>query len=111
MLKAKDDLVDSDLDKMSRDELITLVTRWRNMAPMIRNVCEELADFRSVAPNPSDLKAHIDQTMKMHRETIARQASQIEEMQQFIDEVSEDPLQIGRRLDEHMTRRSKRKLN
>lgn len=106
-----DGLVDGDLEKMSRDELIENVLRWRNMAPAIKDVCEQLSDYRQIAPNPTDLKKHIDTTMQVYRETIARQAIQIQEMQNFIDEISEDPLQINKRLDQHMGRGKKPRLN
>lgn len=104
-------LVDGDLETMSRDELIAAVLRWRKMAPMIKDVCHELSDFRSIAPNPTDLKNHIDQTMQVYRNTIERQAAQIQEMQDFIEEISEDPLQVNKRLAEHSGRSKKPRLH
>lgn len=104
-------LVDSDLEKMSRDELLVEILRWRRTAPAIKSVCEELADYRQLAPTPGQLKNHIDQTMLIYRETIKKQATQILEMQQFIDELVEDPLQINKRLEMQTGRGSKKRLN
>lgn len=104
-------LVDEDLEKMSRDELITAILRWRKMAPMIKDVCHELADFRQIAPNPAELKAYIDNTTSVYKETIKQQQSQIHEMQQAIEDLVEDPLQIEERLNQHLGKSSKKRLN
>lgn len=104
-------LVDGDLEKMTRDELITAVTMWRNLAPQISEICHELADYRQIAPNPNQLKNHIDTTMQMYRETIAKQAAQITEMQKFIEEMVDDPLQINKRLAEQAGRGKKPRLH
>lgn len=104
-------LVDGDLETMSRDELIAAVLRWRKMAPMIKDVCHELSDYRQIAPNPTDLKNHIDTTMQVYRNTIDRQAAQISEMQEFIDELVEDPMQINKRLEQHSGRVKKPRLH
>ena len=106
-----DALVDGDLEKMSRDELIETVLRWRNMAPMIKDVCHELSDYRQISPTPAELKSHIDETMRMYRDTIEQQTIQIQEMRQFIDEMTDDPLQISKRLEQHMGRGKKPRLN
>lgn len=103
-------LVDGDLEKMTRDELITAILTWRKLAPQISEICNELADYRQLAPSPGELKLHIDNTIKIYRETIAKQASQIEQMNSFIQELSEDPYQIEKRL-EQLGGGGKRRLN
>lgn len=108
---APQELVDADLEKMTRDELITLVLRWRKMAPVIKDMCGELADYREIAPTAAQLQIAIEGTVNTYIQTIKQQSLQIKEMEKFIEEMMTDPLGVERRLNERTGRASKKLLN
>lgn len=108
---SKEELVDADLEKMTRDELIIQLLRWREMAPMIKGMCEQLSDYRQISTTPGELQSKIDVLLSAYKNTIREQAEQIQEMRGCIDEMVDDPLQIDKRIDESTGRVTKKLLH